>query len=1369
MPDGWERYQPDQISGVSHGKLQSESVPLEYRNIVKKKPSFSYTLTISPGVYVVRLGAADGGGGCVTGKRVFQYVVNGKKTDDIDIFSRATCNSPFNIDVGPITVGLDGSITVSAIHISGWAPVLANLQVFDSGSLPSPSPSPDSPQPMQFSTKVSFPKYGAAPGWTKYDVSKLEAGTSIGRGSPTVTQKEFRSHAKKAEGFYYLHNADPGIYNVVLGFLESSNYICKNGNKRVFKAEVNSKATSEIDVQKAVGCFEPYYIVVHGVHVSENRELKIELRPEDGAAPFLANFEVIAADPNAPASPSPSSSPSPDSPSTDVHIEVNAGVKDEPNAPTTTSKTFFHGQGIKVPSNALGTTKIYKSSRYGLNFAYKFHLAPGSYDVVLGFIESFKNHCALPGKRVFNVLVNGFVELESLDIYKEVGCYHALEKTLPHVVLPTNPQPLVIQFQAISNNAQVSFIRITAAKNQCVPEFNGVLKADHAAHAVPGSYPPQGDANSPTSYVDSDGTGFVSVRIDGSRSHTHFFDSANNIVGRITSHIWTFPETGVVLSRKEAFTHDFPLGTTRLKLAVVDSVCTTHEAETTVTVTGKVQPGAYCYYYTASGSMPAGGNLLGTPRPDFAAISYSLSFGFPQFSFDSEAFSARCHFFFENDVDSQDSEISVDVEGTGTAKVYKGIDLILDTSTITSATTALPKGMTFFELVYQRAGDLSVAPRLSFKVDGSVPADERIKYDQSDVVPILSGVDPTDGTSAGGTTVKITGFGLFQPLTVNFGGKEVAVLGSGATAIQFFVKSPASDTKQVVDITAISGRGLESNVVNFDYGSTCDSIGFEEAEMVKRTIDASGADQESPIDFINIPTCATLGQDGKIYLGTLGATVQVLGYDSDTLVATSHCYSEALVDNRFLEGTKPAVRDILGIAFNPSDKEILPYVSTSTLYWLEKETINLNNKGAWRNGAVDRLKVVTGGTTDMEIENAGVCLVHDKRIVSNLPVSNHDHAVNGILFTQNGDLLITVGGFTNSGLPGLKLGGIWETQLSAAVLLAKTSLGAAFDGDIKYSNEDTLHEAKVISGDVSVFASGLRNAFTLAMKRSGDLYTTDQGPNCKFGDTASSCDEYDLEVTETWDPVKEDIWPGRIKHGWKACPYGPGRKDKVVHLTAGNYYGHANLQRGEEGECMWIDPYTDKTADNKDAPATYKGALATLTSAVTGIAEYGANHFCGALRGDLIISSYKKKPTYRMSVDGDKKLKGPDELWPSGGLSFVEDAHGNLIFPRYAGQQDVYVLKPKVSAKAKVFVAGAVPVRHGEKGGTLVTVGGGHFGTVPKVYVGDKECVIVSKKMEREIVCAVPSGEAGSLADVKVVTESGDESVLPDGVLYMKV
>lgn len=1408
-PTGWVSHDASAFlqTGVKFISTRNDSIPDAFRTQARRNGKFEYRHRVNvPGLYTVRLGFVEFQTKfCTLGARVFRGNVNGKGIGKVDVFKKVACFQPFVKNVKNVPVGDDGFLVVKLVGIDGATPILNNFQlvrvmdfvdpvtspavVTSVSAIPSITPaavssSPvSSPVPSTSADPSVIPSSSPTPSSEGVAASSLPApevpvlSADVGGGSkdragavegstkifPNVfaiegaqNNAKFSKHRFGVD-FSYIFNVPPMIsYSVRFFFAESFKPGCQQGF-RLFDVSVfdqaqgvaSGKTISNIDVFQTVGCRTAYTTIIEDVFIGESGRIELNFKGVKENA-MVSAFDIFSRDPNFGGLPS--KSPVPQGPKK-LSVKANIG----------TGPTDIFAKGTQKSKTALavtGTDNVdasnYQTSRFGTDFTFSFNLEPGAYDIILGFAEYFQKFCNLPGNRVFNVYVNDLIQLEGYDIFATAGCNKGVEVKLTTSVGVVDTQPVRIHFVSISNFATVSYVSIKPGKKECIPASDsGSLSEgeDHAAHAVPGSYPPQLNANSPKTYVDSAGKGFVNVRINGDGSHTHFFDSADNIIGVVTDYTWTLMETGEVISKKVAFNYDFPLGVTRLKLTVMDNSCTTDEAETTVTVTGAIQPGQYCYYYAGLTAPPVGGTLLDEPRPQFAKVSKSSALGFPSFSFEKSLFSVRCLFFLEVDADSTASSITVATFGTGDAKVYKGGDLIIDSTSSDTAETSLSVGLIAFEVVYRRTS-LAMDAKLHFLVDGKVPADKMITHDRTTVVPVLTTISPSEGQSQGGTRVKISGYGLFQPLKVSFGDSVVEVL-NGAVPTQFFVKSPPEGDNLVVDVTVTSESGTMSNPLKFSYGTACDSVAFTDREIVTADGDA--------VDNLNLPTCATIGQDGKIYMGTLGGTIQVLGYDSDLLTVTSQCYSKKIVDLNFQKDSVPSSRDFLGIAFDPRDKLMMPYVSSATLFWHDRNRVDLSNMAAWRNGAIDRFEP---GTDPMD---KNVCLVYQKRVVSGLPVSNHDHSVNGLLFTQKGDLLIAVGGFANLGLPGYKLGGYWETTLSASILIAELSK-PNFDGDIKYSNDLTPRLAKKISGDVELYSTGLRNTFAMTMLPNGEIYASDQGPNCSFGDTAVSCDDYNEEEAAKWDPNADVDWKGTVKHesGKANCPYSLGRPDKILHITKGNWYGHPNIQRGGD-ECAWIDPFNDKTVDGKSPGSTsnYKKPLVTVKSPVTGIEGYGSNHFCGKLRGELILSTHKGGNTYRMGVNGDKTTSGPDEISPTGGITFVENARGDLIFPRLTAKK-VFVLRPKVGLMASVFVAGAVPFRHGKMGGSMITIGGSNFGADPSVSIGASACVIV-RKTDREIVCTVPAASGGALLDLTVTSISGESSTLPKAVLYMEV
>lgn len=1369
-PSGWKRQNSKNLgSKVSYQATRDKALPPQFRSYARRRNGFTYLQKVKPGTYRVVLGFAEfQRSTCVDAIRVFSVQLNGKSTDDIDVHKAIGCRKPYTVAVDDVVVGRDRKLLIKLTRVIG-TPFLSNFQV-----IKNPGPS-GTVGPTPSSSPVSTKKPKPSPGGKSVVVLEIDAGGNSDRPADILGKSNVYPNFVAIAGtdnsalfsrhrfgitFTYVLPVKPRVlYDLELLFAESYTPGCVEGF-RVFdiaaydgkKAPGSGKSIENLDVFKEAGCRTALTKTIRGVSVGKSGLLAIKLTRQVENA-MISGIKVTTADPKYGDT---SSTPTPDPTTSDKpttnSADVNVGGPGDIAVPGTTKS--FTALSVKGTKNI--SPSILKTARFGSDFQYSFDLAEGAYDILLGFSENFDpKFCSEPGKRVFNVYINDLIQLEGFDIFAKAGCRTGLEVELPDQTVGSaeaKVKPLTIRFSSVANFAQVNYIKITPGK-VCIPESTtgGIPEGlNHAAHSVPGSYPPQITASSAKSYVDSDGNGFFTVNIDGGGSHSHFFDAANGISGRVTDFTWTIVETGKVISKKKSFKYDFPLGTTRLKLAVLDNSCTRDEAETTVTVTGSRQPGQYCYYYSGLTEVPFAGEMAVAQHPSFASISPNTALGFPNFSFDSTEFAVRCTFFLEVDEDSEASKISIVTGGSGVAKVYKGEDLLIDSASRSKATTSLSVGLLKFEVVYLRTS-LAKTPKLNFLVNDTVPANNKIFHDRTTVRPILTSISPSEGKTSGGTMIKVSGYGLYYPFKVSFGDENnVPVKSSGRTSTQFFVQSPAVSKPDTVQVSIKSRAGITSNSINFSYGSKCDSILFTKSAIVQST----GGD----LKFLVQATSLVIGQDGKIYIGTLNGAVQVVGYNSESLTSTSHCYSKPVRDARFGKNGIPAIRAILGITFDPSDKELRPYVSTSTFYWLAHKKIEESNKKAWQNGAIDRLRPGTDPT------DKGVCLVYDKRIVSNLPVSNHDHSVNHLLFTQDGDLLVSVGGFTNMGLPGFKLGGYWETDLSATILIARLSK-PGFDGNIVYNKPDTPRLAKKISGDVDIFVSGVRNSFAMTMTGKGDIYATDNGPNCKFGDIASTCSDYNEAKAAKWDPGAEVDWQGQVKKGWADCPYSLGRPDKVLHIKEGRWYGHPNLNHGGK-ECAWIDPYDHKTIDDKPAPSNYEKPMVTIKSAVTGISEYRANHFCGKLRGELILSTYKDRTTYRMGVNGDSVTSGPDAISDNGGLAFVETHNGDLIFAQIL-EKKVFVLRPKVSLQASLHISGAIPFRHGKKGGTLINIGGGNFGVLPTVKIGSKSCT-VKRSSETEIVCVVPPNKRG-LEDLSVTSSKGERATLPDAVLYMNV
>lgn len=96
---------------------------------------------------------------------------------------------------------------------------------------------------------------------------------------------------------------------------------------------------------------------------------------------------------------------------------------------------------------------LYQTERYGA-FTYNIPLPNGNYQVLLKFAEIYPRSNA-PGKRIFNVRVEGSEVLSRLDLFAKTGQYKAYDVTIPVAV---NDGVLKIEFQSVVGSAKVNAI-----------------------------------------------------------------------------------------------------------------------------------------------------------------------------------------------------------------------------------------------------------------------------------------------------------------------------------------------------------------------------------------------------------------------------------------------------------------------------------------------------------------------------------------------------------------------------------------------------------------------------------------------------------------------------------------------------------------------------------------------------------------------------------------------------------------------------------------------------------------------------------------------------------------------------------------------
>lgn len=100
------------------------------------------------------------------------------------------------------------------------------------------------------------------------------------------------------------------------------------------------------------------------------------------------------------------------------------------------------------------------------------------------------------------------------------------------------------------------------------------------------------------------------------RSHIHLFNKGKP--GRLETYSRTSVRTGEELASGATVTSDSPLGTTAVRLTLVEDWNDESEVDAVVTVVRSLAPGVYCYYF--DGSADDGS------KPVFAEVSENLPF-----------------------------------------------------------------------------------------------------------------------------------------------------------------------------------------------------------------------------------------------------------------------------------------------------------------------------------------------------------------------------------------------------------------------------------------------------------------------------------------------------------------------------------------------------------------------------------------------------------------------------------------------------------------------------------------------------------------------------------------------------------------------
>ncbi|HKP95500.1 MAG TPA: Ig-like domain-containing protein [Fibrobacteria bacterium] len=408
-------------------------------------------------------------------------------------------------------------------------------------------------------------------------------------------------------------------------------------------------------------------------------------------------------------------------------------------------------------------------------------------------------------------------------------------------------------------------------------------------------------------------------------------------------------------------------------------------------------------------------------------------------------------------------------------------------------------------------------------------------------------------------------------------------------------------------------------------------------------------------------TSVVMGPDGRLYASTLTGEILRYPFNADGTLGTPLVITSVQAYNGNTN------RAIIGMAFDPLSTPAAP------ILWITNNAPTLANSVDW-SGKITRLSGPDLGT------------VQD--YVVGLPRAIKDHMTNSLAFGPDGALYVMQGSRSaNGGRDSTWKGD--ERLLSAAVLrVDRNAISAPPALNVK-TEEDHFYDPYAPGAAVTLYATGVRNAYDLVWHSNGSLYSA--GNSSAAGGS-----------TPTTPPVLPAICQDRADKAVYGPYTGPmvtgfsdnieAQPDFLYRLLPGKYYGHPNPKR-----CEWVLNGGNPTS-GADFLEEKKYAVGVepdrnwqrpeyvlgLHFSPDGLIEYKSNAFGGSLRTRLMVARYSVgKDILVLTVDNATKKITSTQPLNVGGVKFADPldlaenpANGYLYVVEYAGKK-LTLLRPR--------------------------------------------------------------------------------------------
>lgn len=434
------------------------------------------------------------------------------------------------------------------------------------------------------------------------------------------------------------------------------------------------------------------------------------------------------------------------------------------------------------------------------------------------------------------------------------------------------------------------------------------------------------------------------------------------------------------------------------------------------------------------------------------------------------------------------------------------------------------------------------------------------------------------------------------------------------------------------------------------------------------TTGTAGTPSDSGVAFTKLPqdstngkayTTLVVGPDGKLYAATILGEIVRFTIGADGALSNP----QSITSLTTYEG---GPRAIVGMVFDPAS------TPTNPILWVSHGVAVLSGAPDW---------------TSKISKLSGANLQNVQPYVVGLPRAVRDHLTESLVFGPGGALYVPVGSNSSMGAPDNAWGQRPERLLSATILRIDPTRTTGLPINVQTA-EGGSYNPYAAGAPVTIYATGIRNAFDLVYHSNGQLYAPANGAGSD-GNTPATPDNFaNLPQCQNRSdgPYTGPAVPG-LTGVQRAQP------DYLFRIAQGGYYGHPNPER-----CEWVlnggnpTPNPDYAQEPQYPNGTqpdrnYRGYAFNfgLHYSPNGAIEYKSNLFGGALKGRLLVVRYSGGDDIIVLTPG-----GPNgdiskaETGIQGFTGFNDPlditehtATGNLYVSEYGGQR-ILLLKPRL-------------------------------------------------------------------------------------------